>query len=273
IVNSFKEQRYPVRFLASRVLWRLNMTDYFLIDKGQFRIRFFPSALSAAYWVDPVGRKDDEVFLSAYLKKCDVFVDVGANIGVLSLVAAAAVGDTGKVISIEGHPRIFDYLCKNVAMNQYKNITLINAAVGEKKGKICFSDDRSDDLNSVVPESALEVSMVTLDELVAPEVDCINLLKVDVEGFEKFVFEGASKVLGITECVYFESCEKHFAKYGYSCADIFSLLMDHRFRLYKVNSQLISPIAFGHCSSFCENLLAVKDEEHFISRSGFRVTS
>lgn len=249
------------------------MSRYLLIDKGSFRIRFFPSSLSAAYWIDLEARKDDENFLRSYLKTGDVFVDVGANIGVLSLTAAAIVGENGRVVSIEAHPRIFNYLSENVAMNHYKNITLINAAVGNKEGKIRFSDNRSDDQNSVVPESALEVQMNTLDSLVGGYGGIINLLKVDVEGFEKFVFEGASKIFDVTECIYFESWEKHFAEYGYSCEDIFSILSNHQFGLYKVNDNVILPITAGYCSSVCENLLAIRNVKSFMERTGFRMAA
>ena len=255
----------------SKILWKLKLSSIFLIYKKQFRIRFFPSSLSAAYWVDPEARKGDEIFLSSYLKKGDLFVDVGANIGVLTLTAAAIVGDSGKVISIEAHPRIYGYLQQNVAMNSFRNISLINAVVGEKKGKVCFSDNRADDQNAVVLESALEVKMDTLDELVGRELKIINLLKVDVEGYEKFVFDGASRILWATECIYFESWEKHFFEYGYSCTDIFSLLANYQFKVYKLNDCVITPITASYCSSVVENMVAIRNLNSFMERTGFTV--
>jgi FkbM family methyltransferase len=272
-IGILKEQKHPVRFLLSRVLWRLNLSKYFVIKTDLFKICFFPSSVSAAYWIDHKERKGDENFLVSYLREGDVFVDVGANIGTLSLTAASIVGEKGRVISIEAHPRIFGYLRENVLLNNFKNVSLINTAVGDKQGTIYFSDIRTDDQNSAVPESDLAIPVDILDNLLENKCDEVDLLKVDVEGFEKFVFEGAAHFLAVTKSIYFESWEKHFEKYGYGCSDIFLLLSKHSFKLYRMAGNMILPIDANYSSVVCENLLAIKDGERFLKRTGFQVVS
>jgi hypothetical protein len=93
----------------------------FLTVKCQFyRLRFFPTSISAEKWVYPDFRKEDEDFLTSYLRNGDVVIDIGANVGTLTLTAAHLVGASGKVFSIEAHPVIFIYLKDNVALNKFK---------------------------------------------------------------------------------------------------------------------------------------------------------
>lgn len=87
---------------------------------------------------------------------------------------------------------------------------LVQAAVGDKLGWVRFTDSRSDDQNHVANEGPIVVPMITLDSLM--ENEAVTLLKIDVEGFEKFVLIGANKLLEKTQFVYFEAWDEHFRK-------------------------------------------------------------
>src|SRR5262249_1009140 len=149
----------------------------------------------------------------------------GANVGLLTIVGSKAVGSTGKVYAFEPHPRIFKYLKGNIELNHSKNVNARNIALGEKVGTVTFSDQRMDDGNHIVPEgTGMKVKMERLDEALSP-VKKINLLKIDVEGYERFVFQGGRSCLERTQCIYFESSRELFQRYSYECSD---LLMDLR---------------------------------------------
>jgi FkbM family methyltransferase len=266
-------QPHALKFLASRVLWRTRACSLFEIRKEGYRLKFHPTALSAILWIDPQDRQEDEMFLKRYLRKGDVVVDVGANIGDLTLAAASVVGAEGKVYSLEAHPRTYGFLCSNVALNHCSNVATFNVALGDKKSEIFFSDmGRGDDQNHVSENNqGMSLKMVRLDDLSVTEPR-IQLLKIDVEGYEKFVLEGASRTLEKVACVYFESWERHFKRYGYACSDVTRILSEKGFAILKlVGVDAVAPVEIDHNSTVCENLMAVRELEDFLERTKFHL--
>ncbi|MEO6119709.1 MAG: FkbM family methyltransferase, partial [Terriglobales bacterium] len=181
--------------LAARVLRDSRLCTLLTIQRQGYKLRFHPSSFSAGLWVDPGMAVRDEVFVRRYLRPGDVMVDIGANIGTMTLTAAATVA---QVFSIEAHPRTFKYLKENVELNGRTNVHLLNVALGAEASTMRFSNLRDDDLNHIAEDGLIPVPVVPLDELSFPT---IALLKIDVEGFEKFVFEGGKNTLGKVSCV------------------------------------------------------------------------
>lgn len=263
-------QKQPFRFIYSILLWRTRLCQLFTIDRGLYRIQFFPTALSATYWVNPDDREADEDFFISYLKGGDIVLDIGANIGTLTLTAASIVGDSGKVFSIEAHPVIYRYLQKNVALNGFRNICLFNVAIGNTKGIVSFSNKLSDDQNEIIMTNGLQIHVEKLDDLLfdkLEEVSYIALLKVDVEGYEKFVFQGAHKILQKTSCVYFENWERLYAKYGYTSSEVLNMLRSCGFDIYRIKGDKIILISSTYDADISENLLAIRDLSDFMKRT------
>lgn len=77
--------------------------------------------------------------------------------------------------------------------------------------------------------------MTTLDEQISAIQGRIRLLKVDVEGYEMFVFLGASKTLARTDYIYFEVYDLHFMPLGYSTAKLLQMLQSHGFCFYRID--------------------------------------
>ena len=262
-IDSIKSQQKPIRFLLSRILWHTGIGRWLIIRKEKYKIFFFPTALSATLWLDPENRQSDDAFLSAYLKKGDVVIDVGANIGTYSLQAASIIGDTGKVHSFEAHPVIANYLNKNVGLNCRRNIKIYNTALGSFNGRLSFTDRKSDDQNAVsCGKELLSVSVARLDDALEHEfksIETIALLKIDVEGYERFVLEGSLKTLTKCQCVCFEAYEKNFQTYKYTTTDIIRFLRQKGFQVVKPqNDQWIS-ISDDYRAIKCENLYAIRD--------------
>jgi FkbM family methyltransferase len=230
------------RAVAGRLLWRTGLCRALTVRTDLYRLRFFPTALSCAMWTDPRARHADEAFFRRVLGPADTVVDVGANVGTLTLAAAALVGPEGRVWSIEAHPRTLRYLCANVAANGFTNVRTVHAAAGESEGFLRLTDSRLDDQNRVSANGhGVLVPVRRLDDLV-PEGP-VRLLKIDVEGFELSVLRGARELLDRTDYVYFEYGALAYARYGYGLDDVRGLLGASGFGLFEVAEGELRPFA------------------------------
>jgi FkbM family methyltransferase len=125
-------------------------------------------------------------------------VDVGANVGTLSLVMARVVGPTGQVIAIEPGPESLRWLRRNIARNRAANVTVMKTAVGALQGRRAFYAEDTLVHGSFYdhPDAGrrwtVDVEQKTLDQLVP---DGADLVKIDVEGAELEVLQGAPRLL------------------------------------------------------------------------------
>ncbi len=268
VLRHLRGSRNPFRLLMSRVLWRTGACRFFSIRTDKFKLRFYPSSLSAEYWEDPRTRRSDHDFIGMYLNEGDTYIDIGANIGALVQEASVTVGHGGKVFAFEAHPRIYSYLLGNMTKNQSANVTAYNLALGNQAGEMRFSDEIADDMNSASDQGGIIVVMDTLDNVLPDNLCNIALVKIDVEGFEKQVLEGAKRTLGITQCVYFEAWDTHFKKYGYTASDLIIFLQSLGFMVCKRESSGWAVIEPGYSALKCDNLYAVRDIQAFKNRLG-----
>ena len=221
-LHKLREHPRPFRLLASRVLWHSGMSTRFTADLGEgLRVRFYPSSISAALWVSRDARNEDVDFLRLVLRPGDAYVDCGANIGHLAIVARSIVGAAGKVVAFEANPRIYEYCVANLELNGFTDVSTKHVALGETHGSITIGDQRADDQNRVGEGDAV-VAMQPLDELV--ELPQVTLLKIDVEGFELFVLRGAARLLARTQIVYCELSADNSQRFGYHPSDAEALL-------------------------------------------------
>ncbi len=251
-------QRRPLRFLLSRLLWRSGACRFFTVSRPGYRLRFHPSSLAAAYWVDPGERAADERFVRAVLRPGEVFVDVGANVGALTLAAARSVGPGGCGVAVEAHPRVCGYLLENLALNQVDWVEVAGCALGRDRGVVRFSDRREDDQNAVGPDESLEVEQRTLDEVCAGLGD-IALLKLDVEGYEPEVLLGGRRTLERTRCIYLEMWDAHLRRYGWTAPQVISLLEEAGFSVYRCSNGRLEPLERPFRAWVCENVVAARD--------------
>ncbi len=228
-----------MRSLLARVLWYSGMSRRFVCELPRgFRIRFYPSSISAALWSDPSSRTEDEDFIWAVLRESDRYIDAGANVGQLALAGAKRVESKGEVIAIEAHPRIYSYLLGNVELNPELRVRTIHTALGDRPGEVMFSDRRSDDQNYVDDAGTVKVDMRTLDDTV--EALPTRLLKLDVEGCELAVLRGASRLLTETDIVYCELSHGNCSRFGYRPEEVEALLLDAGFAFIRRDGDGVS---------------------------------
>ena len=264
VISRVKTQKHPIRFLLSRILWYSGLCKMFVVNLSSgVKIRFYPTSTSTALWTDPFCFDSDGVnLIKDYLSAGDIFIDVGANIGHLTLTGAKKVGNSGQVISIEPHPRTFKFLNKNIDLNGFKNVKTYNLAIGDKNGELCFSDIRSDDQNFITEDGTVKVDIKRLDDLFFGKK--VDLLKIDTEGYELFVLKGAANILSKTELVHLEIYQTNFERYGYYIKDIVDLLFKNNFKVFRFLSENeLKEIDNNYLSEKCENLIAIKDVNSF----------
>ncbi len=273
-----REQRRPAKFLMSRVLMRSGLCRFFTIQQDGFRLRFHPTSISAALWIDPHDRQAEARFFQAFLRPGDTVIDVGANVGTTALTAAVLVGPQGQVVAVEPHPQVFRYLQENIHRNEASHVTLHNVALGSEERIARLSNQSADDQNRMGDANGVEVQETTLDRL-TQNLASIALLKIDVEGYEKFVLEGASQTLSKTECVYFEASEENFRHYGYTTPDVLTLLKRQGFSVFQWKGGALIPVPEGYRAQRLENLIAARNGEWLQtrmqdskSRSGVSIT-
>lgn len=141
--------------------------------------------------------------LYAMAKDGDVVFDVGANIGEISLNMARIVGEKGRVFAFEPYRETFKKLKQNCELNTFSNIELIEKGLADGKGiaHMVNIDKHNSGMNRVTSgsrasDSAATIETISLDEFVKNhKIDKIDLIKIDVEGFEIKVLSGAKKSL------------------------------------------------------------------------------
>ena len=133
------------------------------------------------------------------IKKGDVVLDLGANIGYYTLIGAKIVRNEGKVFAFEPSPGNFKILKKNIEANGYKNVVAVQKAVSDKNGKIkLFLDRYSDASNSIYDvhdgKESVIVDSITLDDFLKNS-GRIDFIKMDIEGAEGKALAGMSEIL------------------------------------------------------------------------------
>jgi len=277
MVKNVRSNPHPIKFVIGYFLYNSHLCVFLKFRVGNSILRFFPSKLSWLLWTDPTLYDDELDFIKRYLVRGNMVVDIGANIGIITLSVSDIVSNNGIVYSIEPNPKTFEYLKGNIKENQFSNIRVFQLAIGEKEAVTTFNSDSSDDLSNSLSlenmnsENSTVIQIKPLDEII-PKNTWIHLLKIDVEGFEIFVLKGAKRCLSMTDCIYIESYEVHFNKYGYSSLDLFNYMRLNGFKILKMSGEnTLNEISPDYLSLTCENIIAVKDIVSFIAKTHYQI--
>jgi len=232
----------PVRFVLA---WLLAITigaRWVRIDRGGYRLALHPTNLSVLFWTYPGYRRDEEAFIASLLRPGDNVIDVGANVGSVTCAAAAAVGPTGTVVAIEAHPRTAACLRRNVRLNDFQNVTVIQTAVDERPGIVQFESRSADDKNAIAPDSrGISVAANRIDSLDLGAAR-YRLLKIDIEGYELPALRGATDVLARVDAIWFECGRRLTARFGYKPRDVLAFLRGQGFRIFRARQSVMVEI-------------------------------
>lgn len=145
----------------------------------------------------------ETLLLPALLQEGDTCVDVGAHWGYFSLIAAARVGASGRVIAVEADPRVFATLRRTLSLNPGLDVEALQVAAAAERGTLVLNgyDERGDNwgISSLATSqggAAFEVRAEPLDDLLERSgVNEVGLLKMDIEGGEVLALRGCERLL------------------------------------------------------------------------------
>ncbi|MGI8407673.1 MAG: FkbM family methyltransferase, partial [Actinomycetota bacterium] len=180
--------------------------------------------------------------LRELLRPGDVFVDGGAHIGVFTLLAAALVGETGRVVACEPVPENMELLEANVALNRFACVETHMVALGEQSGHgALFSFGEGSALGSFAPASLegsirMPVEVKTLDEVTVGFVARVRLVKLDIEGAELLALRGAPAVLRAKPDFLLELEPEHLARQNATIGELQTLFSAVGYRGFEIRS-------------------------------------
>lgn len=184
-------------------------------EAREVKLRLNPNHLSQRMMLDMLTKNEmyepeTSSLLTSVLREGDTFVDVGTHVGFFSTLAASLVGSAGRVVSFEPEERNFRQLSEHVSINGFTNVDAICAAVGSEQRAaelwVNVDNDGGHALWDVgrhgfnaksrrSPKSRM-VQVTTLDsEFAGEQRDIPKLIKIDVEGSELRVLQGAEGLL------------------------------------------------------------------------------
>ena len=184
------------------------------------------------------------------MKENETFVDVGANVGSYTLSAAKEYKDKEvKIIAIDAHPDNYRALCRNIQINNFRNVKTINKAVSDHKGNVTLYERSHDgsrvdsDLYSVYDTAflaqnnilhpggnLLQLECDTLDNMLLDQR--VDVMKIDIEGAEVMALNGAWNTLKRLRKIVVEI-------HGDNHNAIERILLDHDFNLHNTAEKRI----------------------------------
>jgi FkbM family methyltransferase len=145
--------------------------------------------------------REEDRLIKGVLRRGGTMVDVGANIGYMTVLGAKLVGKQGRVLSFEPNPTAFAKLIATINRNAMANCTAMQMGLSDHAGEMTLYEPPPEvhNLNSTmnpIEGTPHVVKVRTLDESLDTEkVERVDLLKIDVEGHEPFVIKGADQSL------------------------------------------------------------------------------
>lgn len=190
--NHRKKALYKYLFFHSTISFRKEIIHSWIEDL-KFYAAKGDAGLVGNIWFG-LFEFNESMFVIHFTREEDLFLDIGANLGHYSLLASGIKKATS--IAVEPVPKTFAKLNRQVKLNNLQHkVETLQLGLGSKASTLYFSTDKST-MNRVVKENypnKVQVKISTMDDLL--EGRACHVMKIDVEGYEKFVLEGGSTSL------------------------------------------------------------------------------
>ena len=211
-----------------------------------------------------------ETFLTSIItqevKKGDTVVDIGANIGYHTLNFARLVGETGKVYAFEPDHDNFSILKKNVELNGYKNVVLVNKAITNKTGRTkLYLSQKNMGAHTLLQAKGnkkfIEVETIRFDDYFKDTK--IDFIKVDVEGSEGLAIQSMRSFFEKTKNlkIITEFWPKGFSMIGMKPEEFIDIFAKDGFKVYNVN-EVENKMESIQVPEFVNSLISSYEDEH-----------
>jgi FkbM family methyltransferase len=245
ILNHPLNKGHPVKALSRFAKWQWKSrtvgSDIVpFVDNTKLMIRRGMHSATAQHYCGLADFEEMGFVLHA-LRAGDLFFDVGANVGVYSVLAGVTGAD---VVAFEPCFSTYQRLLTNLTINHMRErVEAHQCAVGAKDGLLVMVTDTLDSCNHVIQDDELEGEHVDMRTLSSswprengwPVVPELAVLKIDVEGYEKDVIDGAEWTMKhpCVKAVIIELLNGSGCRYGYDDMDLHRRLMGMGFGLYR----------------------------------------
>ena len=217
-------------FLKICVLFLRGRYHYFDIQNSKMLLDLKDKGISRELAINKIHEAQSTEFLKSLLKKGDVVIDIGANIGYYVLIESKIVGKKGKIFAIEPSKRNFEFLTKNIKLNNVRNVKAFNFAVGDKDGYVEFIETQQSNRSYVsllsgedIAAKKYKVKMRSVDSFVKEnEIKKVSLIRMDIEGFEAYALKGMQDILKkkLPDYFYIEFHPKAIGELGFNFENI-----------------------------------------------------
>jgi FkbM family methyltransferase len=264
-----------------------------ILQKGSDR-NLYKTKFGELYWLNSTGCVDESIINSgifepwstqvvkSLVRRGDIVLDVGANIGYYSVLLSRLVGDQGKVISFEPTDHYGKVLEMNIRANSLENVEIIKVGLSNKQQELDIQIGQSSATLHVPGNQKLmsseKVKLITLDDFLEEHpLPKIDFIKIDVDGHEPLFFEGAWKTLEKFEpTVLLEVNHLNYLSAGYMAWDFYDLLKDKGYHIYYEDGlvEILSREDFLiKCGNFAYSANIVIAKNKFIKQNCFDLDS
>lgn len=217
---------------------------------NMFKIKYLYRAFRYRFRNDPF----EIAYILLNLKKGQVCADIGAHKGAYLYWMQKVVGETGKVYAFEPQPILFEYLQKVKRKMDWQHVVIDNRAISSEKGSFDLyipqhgsktspgATLRGEKMQADMPFVTVKVETLTLDDFFSDKKAVPDFLKIDVEGNELKVFEGAKGILQKKKPILLFECEqRHLGETPIET--VFSFLAQYAYQGYFIQKKALHPIS------------------------------
>lgn len=213
----------------------INGTDRILIDPGLYSM---PETYEPEVWPH----------IMAALRPGDVVADVGASLGLYTLAIAKRIGPQGYVYAFEPDLESVGWLRRNVRLNHLENnVRMVSTVVAEESKTVGFVDGRGSEshvLRSSSGDGIRSVDAITLDEVFANSR--LDILKIDVEGYEEAVLRGGRHLLSdatrAPRAIFIEVHPFAWSTFNFSSKTLLDLLTGFGYAIFDLHGNSVADV-------------------------------
>ncbi|MBE2286412.1 MAG: FkbM family methyltransferase [Prosthecobacter sp.] len=261
------------------IIEKIKYREWYRLERGECAEITWPVGAGAklrlhknSFLCRPIVRGKFEIgerrLLERLLGKGDVFVDVGANIGLFTVIAGKCVGPTGKVLAVEPSLPTCNILKCQIELNSLQNVEICQVGISKEEGELELyqGTDVNDTFNSFGTPiwegefKPTKVPVKTYDGLVQDHLQGspVRLVKIDTEGWECHVLAGGGTSFAHSDApdLMIEFCEKALQTSGSSCPALYQVVREYGYSTYVIHRdngtlrQLNAPEEFEYANIF-----------------------